>query len=177
MNTPSFVDGYHDEIQSFQLWLWLLLLMWFNGERWQISMLKVAQMVPLLSPLFSTWTAAAVDPVVIYHYDQETLEFTWNFWIMTVKSQLNSRKCLKMCWEISNLEFTWDFVNFRRLPAKPQLYSRSIDFTLTNLTFVNNIIHDLYQIRSLAYLITSQTPAEFQDDQLNSRSIDCMLTN
>jgi hypothetical protein len=63
---------------------------------------------------------------------------------MTVKSKLNSRKCLKICWVCSNLEFTWDFVHSRRLPAKPQLNSRSIDFTLTNLTFVNNKIHDLY---------------------------------
>jgi hypothetical protein len=46
-------------------------------------------------------------------------------------------------------------LNFRRLPvwisddrqgwsAKPQLNSMSIDFTPTNLTFVNNKIHDLY---------------------------------
>jgi hypothetical protein len=48
---------------------------------------------------------------------------------MTVKPHLNSRKCLKMCWVFSNLEFTWDFVNSIRLPGKPQLNSRSISQT------------------------------------------------
>jgi hypothetical protein len=55
---------------------------------------------------------------------------------MTVKPQLNSRKCMKMCWVFSNEFQKTASVNFRRLPAKPQLNSRSI----------------------------SQTPAEFQAD-------------
>jgi hypothetical protein len=33
----------------------------------------------------------------------------------------------------------WDFVNSRGLPAKPQLNSRSIDFTLTYLTYLKII--------------------------------------
>jgi hypothetical protein len=52
MNTPSFVDGYHDEIQSFQLWLWLLLLMWFNWARRQILMVKNQQNCPYSLTLF-----------------------------------------------------------------------------------------------------------------------------
>ena len=99
------------------------------------------------------------------------VEKLWN------SPELHSRKCLKMCWVFSNLEFVRDFVNSRRLRAKPQLNSRSIDFTLTNLSFENNKIHYLCQIRLLAYVITSQTPAEFQVDQLYSRSIDFMLAN
>jgi hypothetical protein len=36
---------------------------------------------------------------------------------MTVKPQLNSRKCLKMCWVFSNEFQTTASVNFRRLPG------------------------------------------------------------
>ena len=63
----------------------------------------------------------------------------------------NAWKCAGNAWKCAG----YFRLNFRRLPvwisddcqgrsAKPQLNSRSIDFTLTNLTFVNNKIHDLY---------------------------------
>ena len=56
-----------------------------------------------------------------------TIEKLWNspeIHEMTVKPQLNSRKCLKMCWEclkmcwVFSIEFqTTASVNFRRLPG------------------------------------------------------------
>jgi hypothetical protein len=149
MNTPSFVDGYHDEIQSFQLWLWLLLLMWFNGERWQISMLKVAQMVPLLSPLFSTWTAAAVDPVVIYSGRtqpelQNEVGFSFWGWILTKQQrkwweQISMLKVAQMVPLLSPLFSTWtaaaidpEWFILEELNQSFKMRLVSVDKTITN---------------------------------------------